>query len=131
MNPRDNPADIAAEIIKKRAAEAGQELADDFDERVAEWRAYMEEPISEDPGERCVQEWTTEYPTKPGYYWVRNMLHRSKRLDAEPKIVDVIPEYPPEFGPSDMEFYFSGRDVRWDREDLISAEWYGPLQAPE
>lgn len=75
--------------------------------------------------------WTTEYPTKPGFYWVRNMRCKFTGLDAEARIVSVTPEYPTEFGPSDMQFYFAGNDVRWDRDNLISAEWYGPIEPPE
>jgi hypothetical protein len=44
----DNPADIAAELIRKRAAEQGYELVEDFDEHIAEWRDYLDEPIWSD-----------------------------------------------------------------------------------
>jgi|SRR5882672_4040564 len=90
--------------------------------------------LAEGTYEHAVKEtpmqWTTEYPTQPGFYWVKNMIHRSKRVDAEPHIVGVIPEYPPELGPSDMEFYFPGNEARGDRDD-VSAEWYGPIEPPE
>jgi hypothetical protein len=56
-NESKNPADVAAELIRKRAAEQGYELVEDFDAQVAEWRDYFNQPfpaqIDEDKRRRC------------------------------------------------------------------------------
>lgn len=72
--------------------------------------------------------WTSEYPTKPGYYWVRNLLRAVdpkwqpyQETEPEPFIVDVTEE---------LTFYPSGSETERDKSDIISAEWYGPIQPP-
>lgn len=62
--------------------------------------------------------WTSQHPTKPGYYWIRNC----RVLDAEPNIVEVMPR---------LSVYATGADMEIDKSDLLSAEWFGPIEPPE
>jgi hypothetical protein len=61
-----NPADVAAEIIKRRAAESGLEIAEDFDERIAEARDYLAEEV--DTFEAIVRVWPPVYIFSDGVY---------------------------------------------------------------
>lgn len=72
--------------------------------------------------------WTTEYPTEPGAYWIRNYLfkHEAKRGKnpiPEPRLVKVNAPY--------SDFYYFGIETGEDRDMLVSAEWYGPILPPE
>jgi hypothetical protein len=65
--------------------------------------------------------WTTEYPTKPGYYWIRNYAWKEDPdFVHEPDVVSV-----------GAFFYFTGTDQPYHRDELAYAEWYGPIEAPE
>jgi len=73
--------------------------------------------------------WTKEYPTQPGYYWLRNYTINCypdrpewNELYPGPEIVDVT---------DDLEFYFTGNEVEKQFGELISAEWFGPILPPE
>lgn len=70
--------------------------------------------------------WTTEYPTAPGFYWVRNIVLTGKR--GQPSwwketcivLIDRI-----------LNINVAGADqVQW-HGSVESAEWYGPLEPPE
>jgi hypothetical protein len=70
--------------------------------------------------------WTTDYPTKPGFYWIRNYLRNVdekwkpyEEVTAGPDIIEVD---------KDLEFYFTGSEVARNAEDLVSAEWQGPIE---
>lgn len=71
--------------------------------------------------------WTTEYPTKPGFYWIRNYAAIGvPETEPEPAVVHVVGEWI-----GDLEFYFPGNASSWAEEELGSAEWYGPIEPPE
>jgi hypothetical protein len=70
--------------------------------------------------------WTSEYPTKPGFYWIRNYLRNVdeqwkpyEEVEAGPHIVEVD---------KDLDFYLTGSEVPRNRKDLVSAEWQGPIE---
>jgi hypothetical protein len=65
--------------------------------------------------------WTTEYPTKPGFYWIRN--YSIPRYAASPYPDPNIVELD-----SDLDFYFFGTDIVYRKRDLLYAEWQGPIK---
>lgn len=73
--------------------------------------------------------WTSEFPTTPGFYWIRNYI-----LSANPKmhpvsrleVVRLMPE-PDGF----LLLHRSGDSRQWCVGDFITAEWYGPIEPPE
>lgn len=70
--------------------------------------------------------WTDEWPTEPGYYWVRKLSfkHRPDGPEVEVEdtvIVDACPD----------ELYFTGDEVGIARSRVRTAEWCGPLQPPD
>lgn len=76
-------------------------------------------------------QWTSEFPTKEGVYWIRNYTRRSKnlRLVKGPEIVHVINfALDPEVG---LRAWRVGKKWPLVRSDVISAEWYGPIEPPE
>jgi hypothetical protein len=73
--------------------------------------------------------WTTEYPTKPGFYWIRNWAAKEvPEVTPGPEVVHVLRDY---VSDPDLIFYFPGNASGWSRDELASAEWYGPLEPPE
>jgi len=69
--------------------------------------------------------WTSEYPTQPGYYWIRN--YTLQRYSCQ--------EYIPGCGivevDSDLRGWLPGEDPLYFRKSLVSAEWFGPITPPE
>lgn len=70
--------------------------------------------------------WTTDYPTKPGFYWIRNFLRavdekwqRFEEVRSDPIVVSVN---------EDLTFYFPGSETERDASDLLSVEWQGPIE---
>ena len=73
-----------------------QESEADFLNRI---RDYFSIPMTEDNQVN----WTSQYPTQPGFYWIRNYLIK----------VDE-------------------RWTKWtERNEIISAEWLGPISPPQ
>jgi hypothetical protein len=80
--------------------------------------------------------WTTEYPTKPGTYWVRKFQNRKTffpslasvvvpGLDTEPELVEVY---------KNGGIYWVQRAESCDGDPVINVgvtEWYGPIDPPE
>jgi hypothetical protein len=71
--------------------------------------------------------WTSEFPTKPGLYWARNELikidqEHGYQPDPEAGIVRVY---------EDSSFCYPGSEVPTYLDDLVSAEWFGPIEPPE
>jgi len=69
--------------------------------------------------------WTTHYPTESGYYWLRN--YRIKlwgTADPEPVLEPIIVEL------NDGDIYWLGSEISCNTEDVLSAEWHGPIQPP-
>jgi hypothetical protein len=70
--------------------------------------------------------WTTEFPTKPGFYWVKNLM-----LDLGPGFIDSTPR-PGRFivkvSRQGATVEFTGDDDIYERKDFISAEWQGPIE---
>jgi len=70
--------------------------------------------------------WTTEYPTKPGFYWIRN--YRERRLAhyaiiPGPEVVEVRADIR-----EGLAVYWIGGDEGWNQADFESAEWQGPIE---
>jgi hypothetical protein len=68
--------------------------------------------------------WTTEYPTKPGYYWIRNQrisgLSASIRQSyAGVRIVEVS---------DTLDYVLWTKDEAVHRKQIVSAEWQGPIE---
>lgn len=55
--------------------------------------------------------WTTDYPTKPGFYWIKFANRKS------PEVVFLDPE---------MGIHLIGNSERQDRS--LAAEWQGPIE---
>lgn len=70
--------------------------------------------------------WTTEYPTTPGYYWIRNFRSYGMRgtLSARGEIVEVF-ELIPGAG---LTVFFIGHGETIKVEGIKSAEWQGPIE---
>ena len=71
--------------------------------------------------------WTTNWPTKSGFYWIRNFVtnynkDRGRESYPFPRVVWLD---------KDFDIYWVGTDAISRHEDMASAEWYGPIQAPE
>jgi hypothetical protein len=68
--------------------------------------------------------WTSEYPTKPGFYWIRNWTiadtKYSHRTGPGPDIVEVDEEM--------GHFSWTGDVLGAMRHQLVSAEWQGPIE---
>ncbi len=73
--------------------------------------------------------WTTEYPKESGYYWIRNLIFqlyaRSPISHPEPQIIDLGDDL------RVLEIWFEGHRTPLIRDQLFSAEWYGPIQPPD
>jgi hypothetical protein len=72
--------------------------------------------------------WTTEFPTKPGFYWIRNFM-----ANLGPGFIDSTPRPGPfvvEVSEQGATVGFTGSDDTWERKEIISAEWYGPIDPP-
>lgn len=73
-------------------------------------------------------EWTTDKPTEPGWYWIKNVRTAHGYEEAEPCVVEVANYgngYPGNFNvtvPSD--------ECTTELRDFIAAEWAGPLEPP-
>lgn len=73
--------------------------------------------------------WTSQYPTQPGYYWIRNWT------------MDVYPDKPewneqmagPDIGEvnADLEWLWPGSESDYGKGDFLSAEWLGPISPPQ
>ena len=65
--------------------------------------------------------WTTEYPTKPGYYWLRNYQidYRSHHgpIIPGPVVVEVDDDYTT----------WTGDEMGVYRKHIVQAEWCGPI----
>ena len=70
--------------------------------------------------------WTTNWPTKSGFYWIRNFVtnegkDRGRGAYPHPRVVWLD---------RDFDIYYVGTDAISRREDMASAEWYGPIEPP-
>lgn len=65
--------------------------------------------------------WTTDYPTEPGFYWIRNYVvhYWNKTCQLNPCVVEVD---------SDLEFFFTGDDRGYRKRNVKQAEWQGPIE---
>lgn len=91
------------------------------DQFFSEWRKLSGENMSKE------ENWTTNWPTKSGFYWIRNFVtnynkDRGRESYPFPRVVWLD---------KDFDIYWVGTDAITSREDMASAEWYGPIQAPE
>jgi hypothetical protein len=66
--------------------------------------------------------WTSEYPTTPGFYWIRNYSlnqYGIYYLCADPTIAEVD---------KDLDFDLMGHESVYRKADLRQAEWQGPIE---
>ena len=63
--------------------------------------------------------WTTNYPTKPGFYWIRNYRNIYGESDDNPTVVEMD---------KDGDFYWPGSDRTGWKYQVASAEWQGPIE---
>jgi hypothetical protein len=68
--------------------------------------------------------WTTEYPTKPGYYWIRKYQIQGWHNPGSTLGPDIVQVWP------DLDFDRIGDDRGYNKRNIISAEWYGPIEPP-
>ena len=69
--------------------------------------------------------WTNKYPTEPGFYWLRNYWIKGFHYESPgPAIIRMN---------HNLTFYgfdLIGDERDYNKWDLISAEWYGPIEPP-
>jgi hypothetical protein len=78
--------------------------------------------------------WTTEYPAKPGYYWVRKCILRyPEGYEIQEKQIVVVEQT--SFHASQLEdpvLYLEARFTKIDLDlevgRIKSAEWQGPIE---
>ena len=99
-----------------------QESEADFLNRI---RDYFSIPMTEDNQVN----WTSQYPTQPGFYWIRNYLIKVderwtkwEEPSPGPDFVEVV---------DNLGFYGVGCEVKTERNEIISAEWLGPISPPQ
>ncbi len=68
--------------------------------------------------------WTSEYPTQPGYYWLRkyHVLRRTSGINAGPSLVEVE---------DSLDFYFAGDEDFYRQCHVMHGEWFGPITSPQ
>lgn len=76
--------------------------------------------------------WTTEYPTQPGYYWIKNYTAKMgdyERLAPFPDIVEIRKfQYIDDDG---LRVKLLGESIPLKLSDFTQAEWCGPIQPPQ
>ena len=73
-------------------------------------------------------QWTAEMPTVEGWYWFRHAIFHGKAgawHEPLPVVVEVVQDSNGGFN-----LYVPGTDRVWSCEELIVAEWAGPLVPP-
>jgi hypothetical protein len=70
--------------------------------------------------------WTTNWPTKSGFYWIRNFItnynkDRGRESYPFPRVVWLD---------KDFDIYWVGTKEISQRKEMASAEWYGPIEPP-
>ena len=72
--------------------------------------------------------WTSETPTTPGWYWLRRAAFRSESgawHEPYPIIVELAVQESEE-----LVVYLPGTDRACSLNELVVAEWEGPLHTP-
>ena len=71
--------------------------------------------------------WTSQYPTRPGYYWVRNyQLSQWDEFTAEPHVAELFISLS-----GNMLCYFTYCGDFFTDCDIVGGEWFGPITPPE
>ncbi len=65
--------------------------------------------------------WTADYPTKPGFYWIRNYKIEGRWADEGTAPRMTLVEF-------DLGFIFPGNYPIYHSRDVVSAEWQGPIE---
>jgi hypothetical protein len=73
--------------------------------------------------------WTTEYPTKPGFYWIRNYQRKDSRYQNIRHTTLLVKLFT--FVDTMQVWFIEQSDTAIPCADLIVAEWYGPIEPPE
>jgi hypothetical protein len=73
--------------------------------------------------------WTTETPTAPGWYWLKHAVFQS-RAGAWHELHPIIVELSRD-GNGPLMLSVDGSDGVCSLEDLVVAEWAGPLTHPD
>lgn len=74
-------------------------------------------------------QWAIREPTVPGWYWLRYAVFHYKAgswHEPHPIVVAVVQDSNGVFN-----LYMPGTDCVWGFEDLVVAEWAGPLIPPD
>ncbi len=73
--------------------------------------------------------WTTEFPTQEGFYWIRNYARvwSKSEMTARPTLIEI---YRP-LGANFLHIYYLGIGREEGLDSVVSAEWYGPIEPPE
>lgn len=69
--------------------------------------------------------WTTAYPTQPGFYWIYNYRYKHPTgsvLVPGATIVELD---------GDLDISFVGGEEQHEPDYIISAEWFGPILPPQ
>lgn len=74
--------------------------------------------------------WTTQYPTQPGYYWIRN--YKISGLGDWPKL-EIVLVAPNHHNAPERCLVFDriGDDRGYSQRNVLSAEWLGPISPPD
>lgn len=76
--------------------------------------------------------WTSEYPTKPGFYWIRNYQIEGVD-DTGPLVALVLRVVYNRVESFEFQFHRNGAPYvnpyhSFTKKDLLSAEWQGPIE---
>jgi hypothetical protein len=75
--------------------------------------------------------WTSEYPTKPGFYWLRYAMYQTgdyQHIHLSEQLVQASRfQYTVDEG---IRIKFIGESTPLSRKDFAQAEWFGPIQPP-
>jgi hypothetical protein len=86
------------------------------------------EPFTSDGPPTSLAQWTLEEPTLPGAYWLRHgvFLHKVGAWhELQPILVEVAPDCR-----GRLHVHVPEAEKAWALNEVIVAEWAGPLRPP-
>lgn len=76
--------------------------------------------------------WTTEYPTQTGYYWLRNARYQAGGYECMPMSAQIVEVRQFQYTDDDgIRIKFIGESAPLSRKDFNQAEWLGPIMPPQ
>jgi hypothetical protein len=78
-----------------------------------------------------LMQWTTEFPTKIGVYWIRNYVRRWAKSSIVKGPQSVFLAIDLATDDDGLMLQFPGTEITLSLDEIASAEWYGPIEPPE